>query len=506
MFKKIFSALFFLSIFSFFFYLRLGPIAHKTVPYTYDQGRDFLKAEEIVRYKNPTFIGPTTGIMGVYHGPWWYYFLAVPYAISHGNPTGFLVFIFLSSLLQALLFALFIKKEFGLWFSLFFLSLVTLSPYFITLSFFAISSILTLPFILLLLWSTYNFLRKQSLFFIFLIFFSLGFIFEAEVPFGIFIIPSYLLTIFLAKKVTYFFYRKRGVLYALLGIFLPTIPRALFEVKHNFSQTRVLLNFLVHPLFHNPQPFANIIATRATLFTDFYLSLFPDKNIFLALVILTLTIAGFIVGIKQSQNSDLKKIAYLKFVAILFSLLFITSLFYKDNFWSNYYEGLPYFYTVFIVLGFYFLNKKFKKFSAVFLPIVITVLLLFALFDLYKSKNDINKVVGMRAQIAAVNSIYAHEKSDFCVRVYTPPVIPYTYNYLFDYYSQTKNLRSPTASFASNKCWYIMEREQVGEQFQARVVRWRKENIPAGSELIEKKKVNDDISIELWEMTQPKAP
>lgn len=43
-----------------FIYFRLIPIINQTVPYTYDQGRDFLKAEQIIRGKNLTFIGPTT--------------------------------------------------------------------------------------------------------------------------------------------------------------------------------------------------------------------------------------------------------------------------------------------------------------------------------------------------------------------------------------------------------------------------------------------------------------
>ena len=72
-----------------FYLFRVGSILHQTVSYTYDQGRDFLKTAEIVLYKNPTFIGPTTGIMGIYHGAWWYYILAIAFILFNGSPIGF---------------------------------------------------------------------------------------------------------------------------------------------------------------------------------------------------------------------------------------------------------------------------------------------------------------------------------------------------------------------------------------------------------------------------------
>src|SRR3990172_10512254 len=97
-----------------FCYFRLKPIYLETIPYTFDQGRDFLRAEEIVRDHNLTFIGPTTGIQGLFHGAWWYYFLAIPYIIFQGNPNGFVMSIFLSALAQFVLFSIFLKKKFDM--------------------------------------------------------------------------------------------------------------------------------------------------------------------------------------------------------------------------------------------------------------------------------------------------------------------------------------------------------------------------------------------------------
>ncbi|MFH0979684.1 MAG: hypothetical protein V1803_01920 [Candidatus Roizmanbacteria bacterium] len=100
-----------LFVFFIFFYLRITPIIHKTVPYTYDQGRDFLKAEEMIRDKNITFIGPTTGIQGVFHGVWWYYFLLIPYVLLSGWPQGFYLALFFINSLVNFGFFWFLKKK-----------------------------------------------------------------------------------------------------------------------------------------------------------------------------------------------------------------------------------------------------------------------------------------------------------------------------------------------------------------------------------------------------------
>ena len=97
-FKNKFLFLFFIAILA-YCTVRITPIYQQTYPYTFDQGRDFLKVEEIIRYKNLTLLGPTTGAMGVYHGVQWYYFLAIPYLLFNGAPQGFIYFILIITLI-----------------------------------------------------------------------------------------------------------------------------------------------------------------------------------------------------------------------------------------------------------------------------------------------------------------------------------------------------------------------------------------------------------------------
>src|SRR3989344_9671244 len=147
--KKLVFIILFSLLIALFCFFRLGPLLTKNVPYTFDQGRDFLVVRQLVRNLDLPFVGPTTGIVGVYHGAWWYYFLAVPYLFFNGNPIGFYWFIFLASLIPTTLFAFFLLKEFSRLTAIFFLSLVTASTYLIGRATFAISSVFTIPFIFL---------------------------------------------------------------------------------------------------------------------------------------------------------------------------------------------------------------------------------------------------------------------------------------------------------------------------------------------------------------------
>jgi len=80
------------------------------LPFYYDQGRDAKMAADIISLKNFPAIGPTTGISGLFLGPFWYYLITPGYFIASGNPVVASYFIaFLESLTIPLIFFL-LKK------------------------------------------------------------------------------------------------------------------------------------------------------------------------------------------------------------------------------------------------------------------------------------------------------------------------------------------------------------------------------------------------------------
>ena len=60
--------------------------------FNYDQGRDFLAVSKIIWERDFILIGQTTGLPGIFYGPWWYYFLTPVIFISGGDPQKVAVF------------------------------------------------------------------------------------------------------------------------------------------------------------------------------------------------------------------------------------------------------------------------------------------------------------------------------------------------------------------------------------------------------------------------------
>ncbi|KKP63195.1 MAG: Glycosyl transferase family 39 [Candidatus Roizmanbacteria bacterium GW2011_GWC2_34_23] len=483
---------FFLFLFAFFvfIYLRLTPIINKTVPYTYDQGRDFLKAEEIVRDKNLTFIGPTTGMAGVNHGAWWYYVVSIPYFLFNGNPISFYYLMFMISVLVNLAFFFFLKKEFNLITALFFLLIITISPYFIPLAFFASNNIVTPYMILALIICTYYYSKSRKNLWLFFIALSLGFVFEFEVSFGLFIIP------FFTLMMVIFNYKRKPNIKAIAlyfsGFIIPFLPRLLFEVKNGFIQTKTLINFFIVPKLHNPKPFIDVFKDRLILFWTYFSGIFYDRNNLLSVFILIILI-GILIKFK---NKTYKYETTLYFIGLVL-LLFLGSLLYKDNFWSNYYEGIQYIFLFIIINAFYLITSGRNLFLVYGRYIILILFLTLNIFAFNKevlSKKD-KVLTGLKSSETAVLYVLDQVKNnDYCLRFYTPPVIPYTYNYLISYYTRINNQKQPQVDFTNNQCWFIVEKDN----FQFRVKKWRKNNEPKRGKKIASKNFNDDYVIELW--------
>ena len=427
--RKIIGIVFFILAILLFCYFRLKPIYFQTVGYTYDQGRDFLKAAEIVLDKNPTFIGPTTGIQGVFHGAWYYYLLLIPFFIFSGAPIGFYYFNFLLQLVSFIILIIFVNKYFGYLSALIISFMVATSPYFIFTSAFVGNNIFVLPFFLLFL--IINFLliesknKKSKLFFL-VVGLLLGIISEFELAFGIFLIPSYLILVFFSYNLRRFFVNKKSLLFFLLGLFTVFIPRLLFELKNNFSQTRVLFNFLSNAGRQNPQTYSQIFQERLNLFFGYFNSLFLNDLILKIFILFFIFIFYFFF-----ENKIKKYNRSLQFFSLLLILLFFLSTLNKaDFFWGNYYEGIQYLFIIVLVL-ILAIQTETKNNILTFFKISFFIILLISSFnDVLRNFNNKQELKGtLKQHVQLIDYIFANEnnKNNYCVKIYTPPVIPFTY-------------------------------------------------------------------------------
>lgn len=475
-------------VFLLFVYFRAKPIYYQTVPYTYDQGRDFLKAEEIIRFKNPTFIGPTTGIAGVNHGVWWYYFLAGNYALFGGNPSGFYWGVLIMTLISTILFTAFLKKEFGNYIAFLFLLIVTVSPYFVGISIFAGNNILAPPFVLLFIYSAYELFKTGKKKFVFLTALSLSLIFESEMPFGIFIIPSFFVASLLFGELRKLYLSRNSLLALLSGLIVPFTFRILFEIKHNFSQIKGIITFFNNPSATNAQSFKGIIHERAILFLSYFKEIFYENNNLLVFVVILLMLSILICRFKTLSSFNQK---IFRFFISMIVLIFMFSLVYRNNFfWDYYLEGIQYL-LLFPMLLLLYSIKESKK-------LIIGILIFYSVLVGVKTHYELNNhavpTVGLRADIATIKQVQSIVgKEDFCARIYTPPVVPHTYNYLFHYYNLS-GYKVPLDNPVNNTCIVMID----PDTYAFRIEEWRKNNIP--EDFVKTKEVimSNKVKIEVW--------
>jgi hypothetical protein len=401
----------------------------------------------------------------------------------------------LTVFLSVFLFSLFLKKNFDTIAGLIFLLLIAGSSYFILMSIFAINGVLGFPFILLFLYSLYSYLKTKKPFYIFLTFFSLGNIFEAEVAFGLFTIPAFLLAIVLLRHVKVFFGRAKNIIYAFAGLTIPFLPRIASELKNNFLQLKTAFSFILNPTFHNPKTIVATFIERYNLFKGYYETLMPFDNKFFLAVFLATAVIGLILGYKK-LNKDNK--IFSNFVFSLIGFLFALSLLYPDNFWNNYYEGISFYFAVFLSIGISGYLKSKNQLLKVVPLVVFASLLMLNLLKVQKEMAVKKPIpdVGLRGHVKVADYLADLNKDkDFCARVYTPPVIPYTYNYVFSYYMKTGKIKNVTTSYVDDHCFYIME----NDSYQFRVDQFRKDHIPKGAKLVNSRQITDNVHIELWE-------
>lgn len=470
----------------------VGPILNKTVPYTFDTARDFLKIEQIVETKDLTLLGPPAGgISGIFHGVWWYYILLIPYFIFNGWPVGYYLFGTFLGVIFNLIFFYFIRREFNFLTAVLFLCIMATSPFLLINTFFLWNVLMAPYFIILLLICISALIRTKEPYILFLMSLMLGFILQFELSLGFLIIPSAMITLVFIKETRPIFLSVRGFIFFILGFAIPLSPVVLFEVRHDFLQTKALINFFLNPTTQNESTLVGAFHERISLFIDYYKNIFFENKSIFGLIFYTLGIIGFVAGFSKMSSAH-KKICF--FLVCLIGFLFVFSMLNKNNFfWGYYYNGIHYFFLFLTLAGFY-MYSNFNKNTHKIALIVVSLYILINVFTIF-SKSPFKapeQPLGIRKSEIIVEYIYAQAKNkDVCVKIYTPPITPYVYDYLFQYYSRTKQYNKPVTDFVDNECFYIIDDEQKGYEF--RITKWRKDMIPENSKVVHLKRIQDTL-------------
>ncbi len=167
--------------------LRLLAITGYNFAFTWDQARDLIDLRRLVFGHHPLLVGPTTGLTGVFLGPFWYYLNSIGFWISGGNPASLIITEITAFLLSGIFIYRYLRKfpPFNFIFSLLFL----FSPlYFHTTHYSLNPNLLPIFFLLIFLFLPgFNQKTKLVRFIFFGVFVGLGL--QVEAAMAIIFIP-----------------------------------------------------------------------------------------------------------------------------------------------------------------------------------------------------------------------------------------------------------------------------------------------------------------------------
>jgi len=407
-------------------FLRVYRIGN-TLGFYYDQGRDALTIWNLWHHGDFFLIGPTTGIAGIFRGPYYYYLIAPFYLLGKGNPVWPSVFLSLTAVLACFLAYVLgakihsrIAGLIAALISSFSFNLVMASRWLSNPTPMLILSMLLVLFMLLVTegkkwaWGGIALVAGLSLFH----FGSAG---------EVFYFIAILIFVFWQKRNLP---NKKNLLIS-AGLFLLTVlPLVVFDLKNNFLITSNIKKFFFEERSFRPVTW-RVVQDKINLYADVFGKLifhgrWEKEKIFLGASVLLI-----IYHLPRLIKNRGVKILLLLLTSVGIGLIFFQGN--QGNFYDYYLTG---YYLIFILLFAIGLGEIAKsKLGKVF---VIYFLYLFLLSNYWPLRFKLTDRVdgpgsiALKSELAAVNWVFADSGDDkFNVDVYVPPVIPYAYDYLF---------------------------------------------------------------------------
>lgn len=430
--KQFYLILFF--VFGFFIIrsLRLNDL----LGFYYDQGRDALVIWDLWHNGKFFLIGPTTGLQGVFLGPWYYYLIAPFYLLGSGNPVFPAMFLIFLTTVASFVGYLMMKTYFGGKSAYIFLTLTLFSRYIFLSSRWLSNPTPIMLSSVVLLWCLFKSVEKKNIFWWTVSSFVAGASLHFESASAIFYVPI----IFITYLYVSFFDKKKapGVNAVFAGVLIylfVQLPQIIFNFRHhNILLEGVKIAFLEKESFS--LSFGSILNDRLVYFSRIVSDLFSPKGNLLSATILSFSFFGFL----KNRREIFKNRQFI--VLIIFCMVPVVGyIFYQGNngyLFDYYFTG--YFFAVYVLvpLG---LSLFIERSGLITTFLVSISILSFAIVNLFSIGNYLeddlsgpsNITLGNQLKVIdwIVKDVDSSNIDKFNVDVYVPPVIPYAYDYLF---------------------------------------------------------------------------
>lgn len=406
---------------------------NKNFIFLLDQGRDYLAIKDIAVNHKLTLIGAEVGsgmagLSGLFHGPFYFYFMSIPFLLFDGDSYGGVLLMFLFGLLTVGVGFVFGKKVFGTVGAFLMAFFIAISPPLIAQSRFVWSPHPSSFFILLSFLFTYLAYTKKNIY-LFLAAFFTGFLYNFEfaiaAPMSLTLVAY---SLFLLRK------RIRKYVYILLGFLLAYGPLILFELRHGLQVTRGLVGYLSHAS-------VGVLKFDSFAFLHNFIDTFPQQRILPPLLLLIVFISGVIFFILREKKKQIK--FFIFFLILLTLVTTMVSLFIRTHIFEYYLIHLNFvhifLFSYLLVSSLITRNKSFQ----------LALYFIFAIFLIYGTingfatmKKDLSDYGGMakiRGKIDAIDYIYQDAKGEkFGLLIFSPPVYTYPYDYIVWWHGQKK--------------------------------------------------------------------
>ncbi len=398
----------------------------------YDQGRDALVIWDLWHKGKLFLIGPTTGIAGIFRGPFYYYLIAPFYLLGGGNPVWPAVFLALTSVLAIIILYYLGFKVQDRMTGLLAAVIASFSFYIIMASRWLSNPTPMLLLSLLLVWMMLLVTKGKKWAWPLIALIAGLSLFHFGSAGEVFYFPAiFLFAIWQIRRKN--LPDKKFLLLSVIALLFTAFPLVVFDIRHAGLIRNSLEKFLIKDESFKVSLW-QVVGTRL----NFYYDVFTNKIFHWrrAREVFILGVIGFsfIAFLPKLLKRDGIKILLLLFLSPLLGLLF-----FQGNFGNIYGYYLTGYYLIFILLFAVVLGQLWKLGPGKIFIIFFLYVFLSTNFEVvrYKISDGLDgpQTVAFGNEKQALDWIYTDVGSrKFNVDVYVPPVIPYSYDYLFKWY------------------------------------------------------------------------
>lgn len=430
--KLFFFSLVFIFILSFF--PRAVEVINKNYVFGLDQGRDYLAVKNMVVNHKFTLIGSElgngySGISYVFHGPFYYYFLSIPFFLTNGDPYSGIVLMFLFGVGSVALAYVIGRKLYGQMGGVIFSLLMAVSPPLISQSRFTWNPHMGTFFILLSIFFILQIDKNKKN--VFLSAFLCAFTYNFDLAIAAVLSISLLLYIVIFLRVRSW----KSYIILFLGFIIGFLPMILFEIRHGFHGLNSILGYMQKPDLSNKKSFlADHLQTILYVFID----TFPKQTIVSSIYGLGIIGSFFIYFLFQEKKVSRRNVLlFVSFFPIVVFLVFIPL---RNSIYPHYLTELN--ITIMIVVA-YITCCAWEKNKILFIPVLVFLIaitfsgiqnaILITRSDLNDFGGD-NKIKGL---IEAVDYIYKEANGkNFGLYEFSPAILTDRYDYVLWWYGK----------------------------------------------------------------------